>query len=77
MEEQVNSKGVGPMIGIIIVILVLIVGGFYFYGKRIEKQKQATTTTETTMNTSDEIADLQDDLNSLNADNIGGGVDNL
>jgi preprotein translocase subunit YajC len=67
MEEQKN--GIGALAGTIIVVIILIIGGFYFYGQRIEKQKQnQASVTETS--SSDEIDDIEKDINDLNFDNL-------
>ncbi len=83
MENDNKKTDFGPMAGIIIVLAVLIIGAFYFAEQRIKKQKefqdainqaQIATTTATS---SDEISDIENDINLLNIDSLGAEIDNL
>ncbi len=83
MENNNQKMDFGSIIGIVLVLLVLIAGAFYFIGQRLEKQKefqnainqnQVATTTATT---SDEITDIEEDINSMNVDDLGSDIDNL
>jgi|688.fasta_scaffold1384742_2 hypothetical protein len=67
MEEQKN--GIGALAGTIIVVIILIIGGFYFYGQRIEKQEQNEASV-VQATSSDEVNDIQKDLDTLNFDNL-------
>ena len=82
-EETPKSSSVGPFIGIIIVILVIILGGLYFWGQRVEKNADESiltgedTVTEDnsveileTQSSSDEIADIEEDLNTTDLENL-------
>ena len=73
-----ESKSVGPLIGVIVIIAVIVLGGLYFWGQRLDEQKQseaalqndAATQELETQNTSDEVADIEADLNATNLEGL-------
>ena len=78
MDNNQKSTNFGSIIGIIVVILVLIIGAFYFAQQRIQKSTEFQTTLEQELGTtSDEVADLENDVNSMDFDDLGKGIEDL
>lgn len=78
MEGQENKNSIGTLIGIIIVILMLIIGAFYFYNQRIEKQKEIKKIVEQQQElTVEDVASIENAVNSLKFDNLGEGIDQI
>ena len=84
METNKKTGEFGAMIGIIIVVVILLFGAFYFAGQRIEKSKEFQATinlgeiaTTSTSTISDDISNIEKDINSMNFDDLGSGIDNL
>ncbi len=77
MEEQNDKNGVGAVVGIIIVIFMLIVGAFYFYNQNIKKQKEIQKINEQNKASLDDIIIFEKDLESIEIDNLGEGIDQL
>lgn len=75
-----KSSSVGALIGIVVVILVIVLGGLYFWGQRVEQLEQKDSLTalgednsvETlqTQGTSDEIGDIEADVNATDLENL-------
>ena len=79
MKEQESE--IGTITGTVIIILVLLVGAFYFFEQRMQKQNQIREEINKNMaavgTTSDEITDLEKDVNSINTDTADTGINNL
>lgn len=81
-----THPSMGPIIGTIVIIAVLAVGGLYYWGAQLNREEaqeamnseMATTTEEAAptadellnVNSSDEIADIEADLQLSNFDNL-------
>lgn len=65
--NNVQSGTVGALAGTIIVLGLLLFGAFYIFGQRLAEQKQAAVIL---MNQSDEIQDIQADIDSIKYDNL-------
>jgi hypothetical protein len=76
MEEidKKNSDRVGPLIGSVIIILIIIAGAFYLFSlirNKVEVQEiNSTSTQESISNQSDEILDIESDINSTETDSL-------
>lgn len=82
MEQNNQTNSFGTISGIIIVVIILLIGAYYFVNQRIEKSnefkaslQQAENVTNST--SSDEISDIEKDVNSINTDTLGSGINNL
>lgn len=81
----------GPLIGVAIIIIVLVAGGIYFWSTTVERDNeeyefttvQLKEDTDTIVNklstqgTSDEIADIEADLDTTELDNLDSELDDL
>lgn len=80
----------GPLIGIAIIIIVLIAGGIYFWSTAVDRGGEAELPTIqseeavdeivsqlNTQGTSDEIADIEADLDTTELDNLDSELDAL
>jgi hypothetical protein len=92
-ERASKPSSVGPFVGIIIVILVIVLGGLYFWGQRLDKSSNEPVIPEDTMTgspaeddsiemletqgLSDEISDIEGDLNTTNLDNLDQGLQQI
>ena len=77
MGEQNDKNNIGTVAGIIIVILMLIIGAFYFYNEIIKRQKEIEKINEQNRAALEEITIFEEDLNSIEIDNLGKGIDEL
>jgi CHASE3 domain sensor protein len=81
MEQNKQTNDFGAMAGIIIVVIFLLVGAFYFGDQRIEQSKQFQASINeavaTTSTSSDEISDIEKDVNSIDVNSLGTGINNL
>lgn len=77
MEEQKDKSNIGALIGIIIVILMLIIGAFYFYNQSVKKQKEIEIINEQNRAALEELKIFEKDLESMNIDSLGEGIDEL
>lgn len=82
MQTPPRRSPLGPVIGIIIILVIIIVGSLYFWGQRIDKtmneyQETTTPTPTETVNTSDEIGDIEADLNATTFTDVDAGVEEL
>lgn len=79
-----EKEPAGALISIIIIVLVIIAGA-YFFLKRVPTQESASVTPQTetdattaalsTQGTSDEVADIQKDLDATpDISNVGAGL---
>lgn len=69
-EKEINAEdmilgnqktgGIGPVVGSIIILLVILIGGYYFWNK--VQEKRIAPTQEQELNTSDEVSDIEADL---------------
>lgn len=77
--EQDKKGGFGTVVGITIIIIVLLVGALYFFQQRIEKSRefQNILNQGEIATTSDEISDIEKDINSMDLESLGSGIDNL
>lgn len=83
-EERSEKKSVGPIIGIAIILVIIIFGGLYYWGGQINNQEeranitpeeiieQEDPTLETleTQSSSDEIVDIEADLDLTNLEGL-------
>lgn len=85
-----ESSSLGPIIGTIIIIAVIVIGGLYLYGKQVAKEEQSGLTPEEILSaedpalsslkeqgTSDEVADIEADLESSELDNLDAELNSL
>ena len=83
MPGMKKSHGVGPAVGIVIIIVLLIAGGYYFWQQRAATMKGAdlpsdevsvdqddTRAALEAQGSSDELADIEQDLNATELDSI-------
>lgn len=57
----------GPLVGIIIIVIILILGGLYFWG---QKASEATIEALETQSLSDEVGDIEADLDASGLGNL-------
>lgn len=73
-SEVNNSEKIGPLIGSVIIILIIIAGAFYLFSiikQKVDTQKATQETiTESTENQSDEISEIEADINSIEVENL-------
>ena len=87
LEER---KSMAPVIGSIIVIAVIVIGGLYLYGEQVVKRQQAQMTPEeilaetdpqlealASQGSSDEVADIEGDLDNTDFSDLDAELDNL
>ena len=85
-----EEKSVGALIGSIIVVAVIVIGGIYFWMTRSGETPSTETSplgqtvppdqeTAALLNqgTSDEISDIEKDLNATNLNNLDAGMDDI
>ncbi len=81
MENNKKTTDLGAIIGIMIVIVILLVGAFYFAGQRIEKSNEFKAAIQkeiaTTSTSSDAVSDIEKDVNAVNTDGLGDGINSL
>ena len=73
-----EKKSAGPVFGIIIIVVLIILGGFYFWGTlsdsmspaEIEAEVDAALEDLETQSTSDEVSDIEADLDSTLLDDL-------
>jgi hypothetical protein len=82
MMPEEDKKQTGSLIGIIIIILIIVIGGFYFWGQKLDEVSIEPTAEEIlaeedvlsealeTQGTSDELTDIEADLESTNLDDL-------
>ena len=69
----VEQKSNGAIIGTIIVIIILVLGGLYLAKSKVAdvKEEEKMEETANTLSTSDELSDIEADLNN------NAGIDSL
>ena len=88
---QTPQKSMGPMLGIVIIVILLVLGGFYFWGTQIKDRSQVqeveitaediANQEDTTLknlqsqSTSDEIDDIEADLDATDLENLDSELD--
>lgn len=69
-----KKSGVGALIGSIIIILILVLGALYFWGGKLQTSDQELnfddSSAAVTTSTSDEVSDIEADLNQTEAVNL-------
>lgn len=81
MEPQTQKSSHGALIGSIVIVIILVIGGIYlFKSAKMDyeaRQKAASQLYEdevanslSNQNSSDEVSDIESDLNSTNLDNL-------
>lgn len=89
-QPQEDKKSVGSIIGIIIIIVIIIIGGLYYWGSYLNKQDLASLTPEEIASqddtaveqlqeqgTSDEIADIEADLNATDLEGLDAELEQI
>jgi len=80
-NENNNSEKIGPLIGSVIIILIIIAGAFYLFSlikEKVEVQKTEEQKVEQVdQNNSDEISEIEADLNSTELDNLDSELEAL
>ena len=88
-EEASPEKSSGPLVGIIIVVVLLIIGGYYYWTTQVDRgdtqTQESAISPETasiieslqTQGTTDEISDIEDDLNSTDLENLDAELDDI
>lgn len=71
-----KKSGVGALIGSIIIILILVLGALYFWGGKLQTKEEDINFDESsaavngTTSASDEVSDIDADLNKLENVNL-------
>lgn len=82
MGEQ-KKGGVGALIGSIIIILILVLGALYFWGGKLQTNDQelnfdnSSAAVNGTTGASDEVSDIEADLNKTAPVNLDGDLNAL
>jgi hypothetical protein len=89
-EPMKEEKGVGGIIGIIIIVIILIVAGVYLYANRPDQpltpptppgtvpgETAPSSETLRVQGSSDNLGDIEADLNSTNFDNMDGELNDM
>ncbi len=80
-QPKKPDEGVGPVIGSIIIIALIVLGGLYYWGSIINStQKTNEDVIETTtpaLNESDEIIDIEEDLEATDTEGIDKLLDEI
>lgn len=93
MDEQTNTTnsqegGSGPIVGSIIIILIIVLGGWYFLsqktavddgmtGDEIRQEQDDVTLNLGTQGSTDEIDDIEEDLENTNLDDLDADLGNI
>lgn len=83
MGDGKEDKSFGPLIGIVIIVIILILGGLYFWGQQVgeESLEELAPSADEVIGTlemqgsSDELIDIEDDLNITDLDNLDADLD--
>jgi len=85
LTAEKESGSIGPMIASVIIIILIVVGGIYFWGAVLNDsgyvpqddseivEDDAKTNELNEQGTSDDVADIEADLEATNVDNLEGG----
>lgn len=71
-----KKSGVGALIGSIIIILILVLGALYFWGGKLQTNEkelnfdESATAMNGTTSVSDEVSDIEADLNKTETVNL-------
>lgn len=69
-----KKSGVGALIGSIIIILILVLGALYFWGGKLQTSEEELnfddSSAAVTTSTSDEVSDIEADLNKTETVNL-------
>lgn len=78
-QKPQKDSGVGPVIGSIIIILLIILGGLYHWGSIIQRTQAPENVNESlpTLSESDEIIDIEKDIEATNTDEIDSLLDEI
>jgi len=88
-EAEPEDSSSGPVVGSVIIIIIIIVGGLYFWGKVINQPKNDQTPEEIlgaedetlaelqNQSNSDEIVDIEGDLEATALDGLDSELDNI
>jgi flagellar biogenesis protein FliO len=91
VESTQQNSSVGPLVGSVIIILVIILGGLYFLSslistkkaeiqteQELEEQSETILIEETVkQSSSDDVADIETDLEATNVNTVDPKVDEL
>ncbi len=83
------GRPIGPVVGIVVIVLILILGGLYFWGEKLNQEngygEPATTETSeapdaqteglSQQGSSDNLSDIEADLQSTNTADLDAGLD--
>ncbi|MEK7088207.1 MAG: hypothetical protein AAB952_00485 [Patescibacteria group bacterium] len=83
-----ENRPAGPVIGVVIIILILVVGALYFWGAKLNKEANQTpedilSAEDQTLNqlqtqsTSDEVVDINTDLNATVLDGLDADLQSI
>jgi uncharacterized protein HemX len=81
-----DGGSVGPIVGSVIVIIIIIIGGLYFWGQKLSTDKTADEIRAEedsllanleTVGQSDELEDIENDLDATDLDNLDDDLDNI
>ncbi len=78
---QEEKSGVGAIIGAIIVIVIIVLGGLYVWGGKLLQNGDSPAVEDsqlgelTSQSSSDEVADIGKDLEAVDLNKLGDGVD--
>ncbi|MFT5179885.1 MAG: hypothetical protein ACI9GH_000254 [Candidatus Paceibacteria bacterium] len=81
ITEDEKEGSVGPVVASVIIIILIIIGGLYFWGSVLKEQgyspeeyidvnEDSQIKDLTTQSSSDEISDIESDLNGTDLDNL-------
>jgi len=88
-EPPTSEKSYGPLVGIIVIVIILILAGFYFWGGSLadraeeaplqDNTEEVSKTTEVgaPLSESDEIGDLEAELNGTDLDNLDAELEDI
>lgn len=88
MQPSEKKRSFGPMFGIILVIILLVLGGFYLWGQKLNQEKVMTAeeilqqedpllSDIESQSSSDEISNIEDDLDAINLDDLDAELENI
>jgi len=85
-----GESSAGPIIGSVIIIIIIIIGGLYFWGQRLTREARSdisgeeiraeedtVTASLEVQSSSDEIADIEADLNLTDLENLDADLDSI
>ena len=87
--DSPQEKSSGPLVGIVIIVVLFIIGGYYYWTTQVDRgstqTQESVISPETasiieslqTQGTTDEISDIEDDLNSTDLENLDAELDDI